>query len=710
MGFCLNKTEQEKVKAALRDGSLNPEKLADMTSEERHTYFTDLVGKDNAAPTNALFESKLLLKHQQQGYVTWAKKLIGVSPQVKRDIISKIEKLDRVLDPASEKAFLKDLAEHKLGTNVSFDEAKAITDLTNAVKTTREKATDSETDRLKYGDALVNLKKYVDNLKLNSNKLSWADVKRNPGKFGMKLGEEVAGNAKAIQASLDNSAIFRQGWKTLWTHPGIWAKNAAKSFQHLATLRNQDTVMDKINADIMSRPTYDKMQKAGLDVGVNEEAYPTTLPEKIPVLGRIYKATENAYTAFVRKTRADVFDKYLNIAEKAGIDTDNINELKPIAQMVNSLTGRGNLGRLEGAGKAINNIFFSPKMLKAQIDAFTQPITGAGGSNFVRKQATINLVKTVAAQALILGIARALKPDSVELDPRSADFGKIKIGNTRFDATGGSSGLVVLASRLLSGQSKSSTSGKMTDIYNPKFGQSNGMDLIENFFENKLSPAAGLVRDFAKGETFDGKKPTLVGESINLFTPLPVKTFTELLNDPEAKKDPRFIAFAQVMDMLGINANTYTPRPKGAKQPDVDLGKIMNDADNYLNGRTPSPDAEPTPTKPAKKKLADFESMSPRNAEPVELGATAKRFIAKQRPSENIIDMRTDGSSEKGELISTVINADNDDDRNDAIRQLAAMPLTPPERYLVSQYQKNPMVETIKKIARSPVFLRYKKK
>jgi len=40
-------------------------------------------------------------------------------------------------------------------------------------------------------------------------------------------------------------------------------------------------------------------------------------------------------------------------------------------------------------------------------------------------------MRAVLGTAAVLTIAKALKPGSVEDDPRSADFGKIKIGNTR---------------------------------------------------------------------------------------------------------------------------------------------------------------------------------------------------------------------------------------------------------------------------------------
>lgn len=575
MNYCLPKKQANEFRRALMDGRIDPEKLSEMSSKERRELFKGIVGEENAKDVNALFESKLLLKNQQQGLMTWAENVLGMRPKAKRDLISRIERMDKVLTADNEKGFLNDLAEQKLGVGISYTEAQKITELSEEVQKTRE-AMENGGERLDYGRAQVQLNNYVNDLKLNANKFKWVDLKR-PAELPGKVLSGIAGTAKSIQASMDNSAIFRQGWRTLWAHPTIWVKNAGKTFSALTTYREQEKVLDELNADILSRPTYDLMRKAKLDVGVDEEAYPTSLPEKIPLIGRIYKASENAYTGFVRKTRADVFDKYIDIAEKTGVDlTDD--ELHSIGKMVNALTGRGDLGKLENAGKTINNFFFSPKFVKSHLDVLSQPITGAGGSNFVRKQSALNLLKIIAGTAAIMAIAKALAkafdlPDPIELDPRSADFGKIKVRNTRFDVTGGMGSIFVLAARLATMSSKSSVTDKVQPLNatdkngKPKFGATTGDDVIEDFIENKLSPVGQVVRDVLKGETRDKEKPTILNESLGLVTPLPVKTSMELWKDPNSAP----FVISMIADGLGISTNTYG----GSK----DIKKQIEDAE-----------------------------------------------------------------------------------------------------------------------------------
>lgn len=141
VAYCLPPAFASRFLKALRDGTIEPVKLIDMTSKERADFFSKIVGDENAHEVNALFESKMLLKDQQQGMVSWAKKLAGISEPIRRDLINKINKLDRVLNPDEEKDFLADLAATKLGTTVTYEEAQKITDLAQKATAERDRPT-----------------------------------------------------------------------------------------------------------------------------------------------------------------------------------------------------------------------------------------------------------------------------------------------------------------------------------------------------------------------------------------------------------------------------------------------------------------------------------------------------------------------------------------------------------------------------------------
>lgn len=553
-GFCLIPSEVNKFRAKLSDGSIDPAKLSRMTSEERHKFFADITGEANAKGVNSLFESKLLLKNQQKGMVTWAKHVMGVTPEVRRDMLSRIERLDKVLNPAEEKNFLKDLASTKLGIDVSAKEAKQIADLSNQVTKTRELQKpdgtfSTEEQRLAYGHSKVALGNYVNDLKHEAEKTGLRGAISHPA----KTASYTAGLAKSLKASLDNSAIFRQGWKTLFTNPLIWQKNARQTFIDATKELSGKSVMDEVHADILSRPNYDLYKKMKLATATVEEAYPTSLPAKIPVLGRLYKASESAYTGFVYRQRADIADKMIEIAKKNDINLKDPKELESIGKLVNSLTGRGHLGGLEPAAKTVNNVFFSPRALKSNIDTLTAHQFQKGVTPFVRKQAAESTAKVIIGTAAVLGIANALKPGSVDLDPRSSDFGKIKIGNTRFDVSGGMSSIATLAARLITQSSKSSTTGIVKKLNSGEFGSQTGADVFVSFFENKLSPVGAVIKDLIKQQDFNGNKPTVKGELSNLVVPLPITSNLEAHGDKNGANQ----LLVGIADGLGIAANTY---------------------------------------------------------------------------------------------------------------------------------------------------------
>ena len=550
--FCLTKDLANEFKARLKSGEITPQKLMSMNSKERNEYFSGFMGSVNAKEVNALFESKMILKNQQQGMLTWAKQVAGLKPEVRRDLIAKVERMRKVLQPEEMDKFLSDLAAKRLGIEVTTEEASKIADLAARVEETRI-AMEEGGDRFAYGEAVVDFYDYTNALKVEAEELSPKELLTRP----LTAINKAAGFSKSIKASLDNSAIFRQGWKTLWAHPMIWMENATKTFSDIAKTVGGKDVMRAVNADIFSRPLYKEMTKAKLALHNVEEAFPSSLPEKIPGLGRLFKASQDAYTAFLYKTRADVFEKYYEIAKKSGIDVGDKFELESIGKIINSLTGRADLGRLEPVADVLNNVFFSARFMKANFDTLTAHMTDPNISWFARKKAAQNLLKVVSGSAAVLSIANALLPGSVEWDPRSSDFGKIRVGDTRFDVTGGMGSMVVLAARGISSSSKSSQTKVVKEINTGEYASQTTTDLLYDFFENKLSPVASTIKNLANRQTFEGDKPTFMSEAINLFAPLPIVNSIENLKNPEAAP----LLLTMVADALGISANTYS-RPK----------------------------------------------------------------------------------------------------------------------------------------------------
>ena len=558
--LCLFKETKDRFVRALKTGELNLDELSGLgSSEERRNLLSKFVGEENSKQVNALFESKLLMKNQEAAMISFIKQTARLKPQVQRDLMSKIQKLGKVLTPEDRKNFFQDIASQRLGTEINVEQAQKISELSKIFSDAKA----NPNSGLEYGASEVALNNYVNDIKLANESTTFKEglniFKRNPITGTKDVIQKIAGISKGIKASLDDSAIFRQGWKTIFTNPKIWADNALKSFIDIGkqlgkSASNQD-VMNGIKAEILSRPNSRNgiFKNMKLDVGNLEEAFPTSLPEKIPLFGRLYKASETAYTGFLYRMRADIADKLIQTATEGGVDLTNKIQAESIGKLINSLTGRGSLGSLEKIGREINTVFFSPKMLKANIDFLTAHQFQSNVTPFVRKQAAINLVTVISGVATIIGIANTLRPGSAEVDPRSADFGKIRIGDTRFDISGGMASIVTLASRLVTQSSKSSTTGRITELGSGKFGSQTGMDVITNFTLNKLSPVASVFKDIASQRDFSGNKITVGGELVNLLAPLPITNTLELTQNPNAAP----VMAGMIADALGITTNTY---------------------------------------------------------------------------------------------------------------------------------------------------------
>lgn len=587
--YCLIKHLSDEFKSRLKSGEINPEKLSDMTSQERHEYFKGFLGEENAANVNALFEKKLLQKNKWNAYLKWAKEVTGITPEVRRDLISRIEKMSKspsLLSPEGEQVFMNDLVNSKLGFGVTEEESRKITELTNKMTEFKSKADPktftfpTEKDRLDYGLARVVMQDYVSNLKLQAKQPQGLKETLKHYANPVNLVETLAGTLKSIVASMDNSFFGRQGIKVLYTRPNIWMKNFGKSFGDIGRELAGIDAMAPIKADIYSRPNAlnGKYNKWGLDIGINtEEAFPSALPEKIPLFKRLYKASESAYNGAALRMRADLADRLDTIATKNGVDLMSDKEAKAFGKLINSTTGRGSLGKAEALGKEINVLLFSGKFLKANIDTLFGGAKNIIKYPFARKSMTFaekesakNLIRIAGSVAAVLGIADRLWPGSVDWDSRSSDFGKIKIGDTRFDVTGGMGSLVTLASRIVPTQHDGKwgfwkkSGDKYTQLGTGKFGTSSPIDILSDFAQGKLSPTAGLLRDRWEGKMFGGKPLTVQNQAEGSLEPMIYQTYKELKENPNSAGVWRGV----LADAFGISVNTYSQQKTDWNQSD----------------------------------------------------------------------------------------------------------------------------------------------
>jgi len=375
-----------------------------------------------------------------------------------------------------------------------------------------------------------------------------------------ELGLQLANLPRSLMASFDMSAPFRQGLFFVGR-----PKQFFSAFADMVKAFGSEKTFQAIQESIIRRPTYELMRDSKLAImemdrilSTREEAFMSNIAEKIPGVGIGVRASGRAYSAFLNKLRADVFDDLIERADSLGLKPkSNIDLAHSIANYINTATGRGSIGSLERAAPILMNIFFSPRLLASRLNLLN-PIYYAKQDPFVRKEALKDLFKLTGVLLSVLGLAK-LAGAEVSDDPTNSDFGKIKIGDTRVDIAGGFQQYLVLASRLVTGKMTSSTTGKpytLGEGYKP----TTRFDILMNFIQNKEAPIPALFTRILKGQDAVGKPIDLPKEVGKLFIPILMQDLYEL-----SQSDPKLLPLV-IPAFFGSGVQTYEKtKPKASR-------------------------------------------------------------------------------------------------------------------------------------------------
>ena len=582
--WCLTAESEKNLRDALREEG-NPLKMVTRTSEERLAWFSKYVGPDNAKQINALFESKLLLKNQVQGFKSFVKQM-GGPKRVQLDFIGKVNKLTTALSNAEVNQYLGDYVAKKLGLQVTEEEFKTISDLSAKIG---DLSKGFDVKNLKWenpgeatlkGATQVILEKYVGEIKSGGSgvipavKERLGQYKEEFGKNGIRAtGNLVLDSAKALAdtstelvASFDDSLFGRQGIFTLLTgHPLIWGKSCAKSFSDIVRTFGGQKTSEALMAQIYGDPLYmnGEYKKAGI-IDQNEEQFPTSWPEKLSEIGRqnlltktvtaplwlFGKGIEASAAAFKNgslRMRTELYTMMRNAKVSHGIEmTDE--QIKGTGTVVNSMLAKGALGR-SAQNPIVRLMMWAPRMLKADLDILTahafSDIPSAD-----RKTALGNLLKIVAITAIIEAIANKNNPKSTEFDPRSSDFLQLN-GSTGF--LRGIPQLITLMARLITGQYKNNK-GQIIN-YEPGIGKRSRLDAVYSFLRGKAPPSTGAVYDWLAGSDYNGNPPTLSSSLLQHEVPISIQNLIKVRQTPTIDN-----ALGAVSDFFGLNSN-LNPKP-----------------------------------------------------------------------------------------------------------------------------------------------------
>jgi hypothetical protein len=210
----------------------------------------------------------------------------------------------------------------------------------------------------------------------------------------------------------------------------------------------------------------------------------------------------------------------------------------------------------------------------------------------LRKKIAWDYLNFVAGYSILFGLTTLLFKEEddehpvINFDPRTSDFGKVRVGNTRMDVTSGLSNAAVFMTRMALAQTTNHR-GEVKDLRvigdggNMRYGQYDSWDVASNFFRSKLAPIPASIINVQQGQNVVGENyaagakfmeeymnipPDLansrwgavVQELAGYAVPLSVQDFVDAAEEHGV---PKAVAL-QTVATLGVSMNTYDVNKK----------------------------------------------------------------------------------------------------------------------------------------------------
>lgn len=380
------------------------------------------------------------------------------------------------------------------------------------------------------------------------------------GKFG-DIVTDVLSVPRSLMASFDMSAVLRQGVILTTTKPKAAVAAGREMFRQVFSEKNAEAWLDALPNDPMYKLMKDNdlyivdNRKIAEGLAAREERFMSPMAERIPILGGMVRASERAYTGYLNKLRVDVFKQIAQKFIKEGMDPKkDAGAFRSLAKFVNNASGRGDLGALSSSAQALNTVFFSPRLIASRFNMLN-PVWYAKQHPAVRKEAIKSMAEFVGVGVTVLAMAKAGGAD-VEVDPRSTDFGKIKVGNTRWDIWGGFQQWARVIAQIGSGYRKTGK-GDVMKLSADEFPYDTRYDVGRRFLEGKAAPIPALALELLRGQKLHGEELTVSGTALNHLIPLYLQDMKESVNE----LGPEALFTVGVPGFFGVGTQSYVERP-----------------------------------------------------------------------------------------------------------------------------------------------------
>lgn len=429
--------------------------------------------------------------------------------------------------------------------------------------------------------------------------------------------EQIAGAPRTLMTVGDASAP-RQLAVSIARHPIVTTKAYLKSFAHMFSGQkfeqstqqlekmtdSQGRNYSEFMGDVMhihlpnlaERAAEETMSSAPLftkaaNIDTSGVARKFFLPVK--AVGKVVEGSNRGMSSAVAHTRFNLAKKFIDDAGgvEGATKLFSEKELSDLGEVLDTITGRGGKkgGFTEQHAKILSNTLFSGKLWASRVNMLN-PYWYYRLSGPARKEALASAASFAATAGTTLELIDHIPGVDVGWDPTSADFAKIKVGNTRFDILGGFQQNIRVVAQIATGRRTNSETGetKPTTI----------SSVIGGLVEGKANPLIGYSYKIAN-TTDDpdssnplvrkdewGNQMNIGKEAGSLVVPLPVSGVKETMDDQGSVKG----AIMSVPGFFGAGEQTYgniktKDQGKDSKGNLTFKGKVTEDMVKGLDGK-----------------------------------------------------------------------------------------------------------------------------
>jgi len=338
----------------------------------------------------------------------------------------------------------------------------------------------------------------------------------------MATGEWSFVGVQGLKLSLSHPQYAAQAFKNAWNSmlsENNTAKflNGIKSQEWYPTLKNSKLSLTEPHAEVTARE--ETFNSSWSNLVWNLIGYPTKYVSDSAyekwIAANPMKALERASVGYLDTMRVLRFlDGMETLREQGKTFENSPQDYKDVADMVNTLTGRASLGPAEQIAEPLSKLFFSPRNWASAFKTGTPYAFYHFGkmTPTARKMALADFSKylgltTSGMMLAAVGLNNDDDPKTgVEMDPRSTDFMKIRLGKKRVDPWGGMQQQMVFSARIMADLIADATPQYSEGGYKDykgdilRLGESHKaptkQELALRVVVNKLGPSAALFNKY----------------------------------------------------------------------------------------------------------------------------------------------------------------------------------------------------------------------